>query len=91
VAEFLGSADYLLALTDQHQLVIASIDAWSGNPDNRTTCIFRTTFDNGFSGWQSYNSIKDTVQFEELLCKTEVVAIQRKLCKCRSSTKPGKL
>jgi hypothetical protein len=32
--------------------------------------MFRTTFDNGFSGWQSYNSIKDTVQFEEL-CKAD--------------------
>ena len=57
---------YRLAQTDQNQTVITSIDAWRGNPDTRTTCSFLTTFEDGSRIWQSYNSVRDTTQLEEL-------------------------
>ena len=71
-ALFMGSKEdaYRLALTDQNQVVITSIDAWRGNPDLRTSCKFLTTFDDGSRAWQSFNSIKDTVQLEQL-CESD--------------------
>ena len=65
---FSGSKEdaYRLALTDQNQVVITSIDAWRGNPDTRTSCKFLTTFEDGSQLWQSYQSVKDTTQFEQL-------------------------
>ena len=72
MAEFLGTKEdaYRLALTDQYQSVIVSIDAWRGNPDTRTSCKFQTTFEDGSSTWQSYNSLKDTTQFDEF-CRAD--------------------
>ena len=68
MALFSGSREdaYRLALTDQNQVVITSIDAWRGNPDTRTSTKFLTTFEDGSQLWQSYQSVKDTTQFEQL-------------------------
>ena len=68
MALFMGSKEdaYRLALTDQYQVVITSIDAWRGNPDTRTSCKFLVSFDDGTRSWQSFQSLKDTAQLEQL-------------------------
>ena len=68
MALFMGSKEeaYRLALTDQYQVVIISIDAWRGNPDTRTSCKFLVSFEDGTRSWQSWHSLKDTTQLEQL-------------------------
>ena len=72
VSLFMGSREdaFRLAQQDRNQVVITSIDAFRGNPDKRLTCKFLTSFIDGNRVWQSYNSIFDTKQFEDL-CSTD--------------------
>ena len=72
VSLFFGTRDdaVTLARQDQNQVFITSIDAFRGNPDKRQTCRFLTSFVDGTRTWQSYQSLFDTKQFEDL-CNTD--------------------